>query len=541
MKFATFSLADAQGTILAHSAAIPGGVLKKGRRLSANDVAALQSTGLSSVMAAQLETGDITEDVAARRVAEALAGYGTRLAEAFTGRCNIYATAAGLVHFDPAAVAAVNADPRITIATLPAYDRVAAGDMIATVKIIPFAVPDTALATALAASAPARLAVAAFQHKRIGLVLTSLPATKASILAKRVKAIETRLNERGSTIAAEVRVPHTIAAVATAVKDLTTAGCDPVLVFAASAIVDEGDVIPAGLVAAGGHIIRLGMPVDPGNLLLLGARKRTTVIGIPSCASSPKLNGFDWVLERVLAGLTVTSADIAAMGVGGLLKEIPTRPQPRSGDVAAPRQAPRIACLVLAAGRATRMGANKLAADLVGKPIVRHVVDAAQESQCTDVIVVTGNEPDQVALALEGANGVQCVHNPDFAGGLSTSLRCGLAAVPAHVDGVIVALGDMPEVTAQHLNRLIAAFSPADNRSIIVPTRAGKRGNPVLWSRAFFADMAAVTGDTGAKHLLASAADQVAEIEIDSNAVLTDIDTPEALAALRARFPDPRS
>ena len=536
MKFGTFALSDADGAILAHSTPVTGGALKKGRRLSTTDIAALAAAGHASVMAAKLEPGDIGEDFAAQSLATALAGDGARVAEPFTGRCNLYARAAGLVRFNAEALASVNADPRLTVATLRADERVAAGDMIATIKVIPFAVPEAALSAAIDVARRSRLSIAAFKSRRVGLVLTTLPSTKASVLAKRIKVIADRVTSLGSTVAVQVQVPHATDAVATALRDLAAQGCDPLLVFAASAIVDEADVIPAGLVTAGGRIERLGMPVDPGNLLLMGTLGCVPVIGIPSCANSPKQNGFDWVLERVLAGLEVTSADIGRLGVGGLLKEIPTRPQPRagSGTEPTPRQAPRIACLILAAGRSTRMGSNKLVASLGDKPIVRHVAEAARASQCRHIAAVTGNEADRVGAAFTGLD-IAVLHNPDFAQGLSTSLKRGLAALPTDIDGVIVALGDMPEVTSRHLDRLIAAFSPADNRSIIVPTRAGKRGNPVLWGRAFFDEMATVTGDTGAKHLLGQYADQVAEIETDSDAVLADIDTPEALAALRAR------
>ena len=539
MKFGTYALSDADGAILAHSTPVAGGVLKKGRRLSAADIAALAAAGHAGVMAAKLEPGDIAEDVAAQRLAQALAGEGLRVAEPFTGRCNLYARTAGLVRFDPTALAIVNADPRITVATLRSDERVAAGDMIATIKIIPFAVPEDGLVAATVAARRAPLSVAAFAPRRVGLILTTLPSTKPSVIAKRIKSIADRVTALGSSVVETLHVAHKTDAVAEAIRDLTRRGYDPVLVFAASAIVDEADVIPAGLVAAGGRIERLGMPVDPGNLLLMGSLGDVPVIGIPSCASSPKLNGFDWVLERVLAGIDVTSADIARMGIGGLLKEIPSRPQPRAGGQSepAPRHAPRIACLILAAGRSTRMGANKLVATLGDKPIVRHVAEAARSSQCASIIVVTGNEADRVKVALTGLD-VAWVHNPDFAEGLSTSLKRGLAVLPTDIDGVIVALGDMPEVTPRHLDRLISAFSPADNRSIVVPTCGGKRGNPVLWGRAFFTDMATVTGDTGAKHLLGQHADQVAEVETDSDAVLADIDTPEALAALRARFGD---
>jgi molybdenum cofactor cytidylyltransferase len=324
--------------------------------------------------------------------------------------------------------------------------------------------------------------------------------------------------------------------VSEAIARAADAGHDPVLVFAASAIVDRGDVVPTALVQAGGTITRLGMPVDPGNLLLLGARGTTTVIGIPSCAASPKLNGFDWVLDRALAGLAVTSRDVADMGVGGLLKEIPTRPQPRDlPPQDAGRRAPKLACLVLAAGRSTRMGANnKLLEDFSGKPIVRHVVEAASASTAAQVVVVTGHQSEAVRAALAGLD-VVCVDNPDYASGLAGSLRVGLAALPSNIDGAFVALGDMPEITAEHLNRLAAAFAPKENRAIVAPVRHGKRGNPVLWGAQFFAEMRAATGDTGAKHLIGMYADQVAEVDLSTDAVLNDIDTPEALRALRGR------
>jgi molybdenum cofactor cytidylyltransferase len=538
MMFGTVPLSEAIGALLAHSVVLPGGALKKGRRLSADDIARLTAHGVTSVMVARPAADDVLEDVAAARIAQALGGPGVRVAEAFTGRANLYATAGGLLRIDALSIAALNGiDEGVTLATLPALERVEAGQMVATVKIIPFAVSAASVAAAEAVARSTKVQVAAFAEHRVGLILTTLPGTKPNVLAKRREAIEIRLGQMRATLGAVRTVPHTTEAVADAMGEMQSSGGGPLLVFAASAIVDRADVIPAGLIAAGGRIERLGMPVDPGNLLLLGSLRETTVIGIPSCAASPKLNGFDWVLERVLAGIPVTSTDIAAMGVGGLLKEIASRPQPRAGgDVVSMqgRHASRIAVLVLAAGRSSRMGSNKLLEPLSEKPIVRHVVEAARASSAAEVIVVTGNRGDDVRAALAGPS-VTFVDNPHFADGISSSLRAGLAAVGGDVDGVLVTLGDMPEITAQHLDRLIAAFSPADNRTIVVPTRGGKRGNPVLWSRLYFAEMAAVTGDTGAKHLLGLYGDQVAEVDLNTDAVLTDIDTPDALAALRAR------
>jgi molybdenum cofactor cytidylyltransferase len=220
------------------------------------------------------------------------------------------------------------------------------------------------------------------------------------------------------------------------------------------------------------------------------------------------------------------------MGVGGLLDEVDARHAPRAGDdeVAA---APTIGVVVLAAGRATRMGANKLLAELGGEPILRHVVRAALASPARPVVVVTGNQAAEVEAALAGLE-VTFVHNPAFAEGMSTSLRAGIAALAAReVDGALVCLGDMPRVTAGHLAAVMAAFDPARGAAIVVPTCARKRGNPVLWGRRFFAEMAALGGDVGARALLERHADQVATVALEDPAILLDVDTPEALAALR--------
>ena len=194
------------------------------------------------------------------------------------------------------------------------------------------------------------------------------------------------------------------------------------------------------------------MPVDPGNLLLTAELDGKPVLGLPGCAKSPKYNGFDMVLERLAAGLPVGRAEIVRMGAGGLLAEIPSRPQPRDDDATegeGPQQAPRVAVLVLAAGRSTRMGGpNKMLADANGQPLVVHAVKAALASQAVEVVVVLGHMADEVRAAIEKAvpakSRLRFVTNPDFAEGLSTSVRTGIGALGTNIDAAIVQLGDMP-------------------------------------------------------------------------------------------------
>ncbi|MBM3555762.1 MAG: 4-diphosphocytidyl-2C-methyl-D-erythritol kinase, partial [Alphaproteobacteria bacterium] len=414
---------------------------------------------------------------------------------------------------------------------------VEARQMVATVKIIPFSARDESLRRCeeLAQGGGPLLRLAPFGHRHAGFIQTTLPSIKASVLDKTVAVTKARLAARHADMTEEIRCPHEPEALAEALRAMSRHGHDSILVFAASATTDRRDVVPSAIVAAGGEVERLGMPVDPGNLLVLGRIGTVPVIGLPGCARSPKMNGFDWVLDRLCAGLAVTATDIAGMGAGGLLKEIETRPQPRDAEVgrSLPR-APRIAALVLAAGRSSRMGGpNKMLEVIDGKPMVAAVLDGVLASQARPVVMVTGHMADAVGAAI-GARPVTIVRNPDFAHGLSTSLRAGLDALPGDIDGVLVCLGDMPMAGPAVLDRLIAAFAPQEGRAICVPTHDGKRGNPVLWAARFIPEMRRLVGDVGARHLIGEHADLVAEVAMESAGVLIDLDTPESLAAYRA-------
>jgi molybdenum cofactor cytidylyltransferase len=236
---------------------------------------------------------------------------------------------------------------------------------------------------------------------------------------------------------------------------------------------------------------------------------------------------------RLLAGLAVPREDITGMGVGGLLMEIVTRPQPREEPLHAVRS---IAALVLAAGRSSRMGGpNKLLAEIGGRPLVRIAVEQALASQARPVIVVTGHQRERVEAALSGLP-VDFAHNARFADGLGTSLKAGITALPAQADGVVVCLGDMPQVDAAMIDRLIEALDPAKGALVAVPTIDGQRGNPVVWSRRFFADLMAVEGDVGARALIGRYAEAVAEVPFSGKAALTDVDTPDVLEAVKAEL-----
>ena len=534
MKFGAVAPKEAVGATAVHTIRQGPLVLKKGTLIGPGEVAALEAAGIKDVVVARLEADDVSEDVAAAEIAKAVAGPSVHVDKAFTGRANLFAQSPGVFVVDKDAVDRLNrVDEAITLATLPAYKPVVAGEMIATVKIIPFGVDKAARDAALAAAAKPLMRIAPYRIRKVGIVSTLLPGLATKVIEKTLKITADRLAPAGATIVAERRVLHERAPLAKAIDEVLKAGAELVVVFGASAIADRRDVIPSAVEDIGGVVEHFGMPVDPGNLMMIGAASGRAVLGAPGCARSPKENGFDWVLMRLLAALPVPREDITGLGVGGLLMEIVTRPQPRDEPV---HPARNIAAIVLGAGRSSRMGGpNKLLAEIKGKPLIRIVVEQALASHARPVVVVTGHQRERVEAALSGLP-VKFVHNPDFAEGLGTSLRAGIAALSADVDGAIVCLGDMPQIDGALIDRLTAAIDPDKGALIAVPTIDGKRGNPVVWSRRFFPDLMTVEGDVGARHLIGRYPEAIAEVPVQGAAVLTDVDTPEALEAVKAEL-----
>jgi molybdenum cofactor cytidylyltransferase len=533
MKFGPAKPEEAVGGVTVHTLRQGSLVMKKGTTIGQAEVDALNAAGIEQIVVVRLEDGDVSEDVAAADIAGAIASEGVMVERAFTGRANLFATRPGVLVVDRDAVDRINnVDEAITFATLTAYKPVVEGEMIATVKLIPFGVEGKLRDAAVKAAGNDALRVAPYVIKRIGVVSTMLPGLVPKVIDKTLRVTAERLAPAGAKIVVEKRVPHDEAALSAAIAEVLKLDVEMVIVFGASAIADRRDVIPAAIIANGGTVNHFGMPVDPGNLLLLGAADGRPVIGAPGCARSPVENGFDWVLMRMLAGLPIKRSDITGFGVGGLLMEIVTRPQPRVPETA-PADNAKIAAVVLAAGRSTRMGGpNKMLAELGGKPLVRMVAEQALASKASPVIVVTGHQADEVEKALAGLN-VTFVRNADFASGLASSVKTGIGAVPTDAAGAMVCLGDMPLIEAKLIDKLIGAFSPERGSLIVVPTCDGRRGNPVLWSRRFFGELMGLSGDIGGRHLVDHHSEAVVEVPVDGDGAFLDIDTPQVLEVVQ--------
>lgn len=523
MKFASVELALAKGHILAHSISLDKATLKKGIILAAGDLAKLKQSGRDYVTVAMLEDGDIAENQAAEALADTLLSDGVTATEPFAGRVNLIAKSDGVLLLNTTTIEAFNSvNEAITIATLPNFARVKEGTLLATLKIIPYGVPKSYVEKALQSLGTDSLQLYPFAPKTCDIILTRTSGFKPSLLSKAENTIKARIDPLNLHVQNCSVVEHSTQAIAEALQKSKS---DVILILGASATSDRRDVIPAGIVAANGEIERFGMPVDPGNLLVLGTLQGRTVIGLPGCARAPALNGADWVMERVCASIPLNATDIAQMGVGGLLKEIPNRIQPRMHQHKAESG---VTAVLLAAGSSSRMrGTDKLLRKIDGIPLLRHCVKAALASNIDHCIVVLKKGADDHMKALHGLP-VKVVETSDAGLGMSASLRAGVLALENAPKAILVGLADMPSLTHDHFNQVIAAHDATKDRFIICPTNLnGKRGHPVLFDAKFAENLANLQGDTGAKEILRSVPEWVHEISLD-DAVSLDLDTPEA-------------
>ncbi|MBI4987345.1 MAG: NTP transferase domain-containing protein [Rhodocyclales bacterium] len=538
MIFGEFRCDEAEGVTLAHTLNLGEKTLKKGRVLTSADISLLEQAGIAVVTGARMQAGDLDENAGAGEIAALLVGPNTETRRPYTGRCNVHASKRGVLRVDAARIDAINQlDEAIAIGTLPDHALARHGQVLATVKIIPFAVTRELVerCRAIAAGRPL-LKLAELQPRRAALILGELPGMKENVFRGTVTATRNRLEGLGSRLALVLRCRHERREIEAQLRQALAAGCDLLLVAGATVTKDRLDVVPAAVTAAGGTIEHFGMPVEPGNMLLLANLGAVPVLVLPGCARSRRSNGLDWALQRLLAGLPLTRAEIMRMGVGGLIRS-PLEPEDEEeGEVesvpSVPAGAPNVAALVLAAGQSSRMGGtNKLLAEVDGVPMVLRAVNAALASKAASVTVVLGHEAEMVETLLAGRK-VTIVRNPEFAQGMSTSLRAGIAALPVEAEAAVVLLADMPRVNAVHVDRLIDAFE-AKQPAIVVPQRNGKRGNPILWPREFFARMQAVSGDKGARGLLEEHPQRIRSIEMGDDAIHADVDTPDHLQALK--------
>ena len=542
MKFGPCALSDCLDAILVYAVDLPDGRIAKGTCLTSDHLSRLRANGIDDIIVARLEDGDLGEDAAADMIAKAMMPANVRLSVAATGRVNIHATKRGLLRVDRLRLRDINmVDEGITLSTVQHNQLVEAGDLIATLKIIPYSVAETAVATVigLGAGEPV-ISFHALRPRSFGLIQTRIPGMADKILKATEQTAKQRLNQLGCTLVDSRVVAHEAAAIDQAITASRANGPAVMLIAGGSAIADRRDEVPMGVIAAGGRIDHFGLPVDPGNLLMLSHIDEMPLIGMPGCARSIKMNGFDWILHLLLADLRIDAAEIADMAAGGLLMEIVSRPLPRRMVGRRQISNATIGGVILAAGQSRRMGAqNKLLAEIDGVPIIRRTAQAMLDGGLNDLVIVTGHEHRLVAAVLDDLP-VTCIYNDEYQSGQASSVACG---VRHHQNGshaaVLIALGDMPLVRPELIAALLRDHSslPDATDRITLPVFDGRRGNPVIWGRGFFDELVALTGDAGGRIIFAENKNAVNSLGWPDDSIHLDIDTPEALAPLKKASP----
>ena len=523
MRFGEYPIDKCLGHVLAHSLKLGDHRLNKGTIVSSEHVETLNKLGQRLLTVAIFEDGDLAEDQAAERIGSNFKSPNIHVTTPVAGRVNLIADCDGVLLIKDEDISSFNdVDETITIATLAPYARVQKGMLLATIKIIPYGVTKKNLDRALQCVSNNTIEVSAFEPALCDIILTESEGFKRSLLRKGEAVLTERLRPLKLSVQTTQTVSHNAESIAQAMAKCLT---DKIFVLGASATSDREDVIPTAIVQSGGKITRFGMPVDPGNLLLLAEHGSRKIIGMPGCVRAPALNGADWVLERLAANVEISSHDIAKMGVGGLLKEISQRPLPR----ATPKiRSQGIVAIVLAAGASSRMGNDdKLFKHIDGQTLLRRSIAQVKSANINKCLVVVRKITQEHHDALEGLD-FQFVEASDASLGMSASMRAGVLAAGPNAKAYLICLADMPDITNDHIDKIIKAHDPDIDRNIVRPkTSSGKYGHPVLFDGKYYEDITSIEGDTGAKSVVQNAKDQVYDIEMD-DAITIDLDTPRA-------------
>lgn len=552
MKFGKRDIDNCLGAVLAHSQKLGPRRIAKGTFLDAELIDAFRAQGVDALVCAMPEAGDLDENIAASEIALQLAKEGAasaiEMSKAVTGRVNFKVRQAGILRYDRQDLLAFNLVHEGVGLSLPAHNQLLQpGQIAATLKIIPYFLHGDSI-QALLKQVHSRpiFTFHPLTPKRAYLIQTIGAALPEKVYQATEAVTRNRLDDLGCSLIDASVCAHRKDALKHEIQTARQSGAELVLICGGSAIADIQDVVPAAIEELGGQINQLGLAVDPGNMLMVAQWQGMPIIGMPGCARSPKLNGFDWVLHLLLAGIELSRHELADLAAGGLLGEIAARPMPRSQAVKEPSPAPspqKIACILLAAGQSRRMGeANKLLMEIGSKPVICHAAEALIAAGVGDIYVVTGYQAAAVRDCLKGLD-IRFIDNPDYAKGQASSVACGIAHLPEQVSDVLIALGDMPLISADLITALCQQHlqkSASGLPQITLPTYAPsqvsdtmKRGNPVIWSRAFFSELTALEGDQGGRQILADYPAHIQHLHWPDDRPFADVDTAAAFVQAR--------
>ena len=531
MKIKSLAPQDSIGAVLAQTYNLPGKVISKGTFVTNEFVGYFKTCNVKTILCAVPEEGDIHEDEAAEAISSAIDKNHIYADKASTGRVNFKSQSLCLVRYDRDFIKEVNlVDESIAFSIVEHNQLLAEGDLIATLKIIPFFMQKKYVDRVIKILAKDELfKIHSLKKKEVTLIQTCFEWQKKSIFTATSNVTKARLEALGCSLNKEKLINHDYDTLRAIIRSSVKNEPEILLVSGASAITDRSDYIPKAILSEGGEIIQYGLAVDPGNLLLIGKVGNTTVIGMPGCARSPKLNGFDWVLQLLMADIPINREELADMGAGGLLMEIASRPLPRALAKSVSKREKKVMGVILAAGNSTRMGKdNKLLRNIGTAPLIRNTAIEMLKSDLDTCSIVLGYQSDKVADVIKDLN-INLILNPLWKEGQASSLRAAINTLDSTYSDLLIMLGDLPGIKSSHINSIIEEHLLTDNRKskITIPSFKGQKGNPVIWGRSFFHDLSNLEGDVGGRTLFSEHPAAINILEMNDPWVVKDADTPE--------------
>ncbi len=531
MKILGLDPQESLGSVIAQTYNLPGKTISKGTFVTSEIVGYFKEGEVKNILCAVPDNGDLHEDEAADIISNAIDKSHIYIDSASTGRVNFKSRSLCLVRYKRDLIKKVNlVDESIAFSIVENNQLLAKNDLIATLKIIPFFTQKKYVDQVISILDKNELfKTYTLNKKEVSLIQTSFEWQKKSMFKATSNVTRNRLEALDCSLNEEKLIRHDYNVLRSEIRSSIESGIDILLISGASAIIDRSDYIPKAILSEGGEIIQYGLAVDPGNLLLVGKIGKTAIIGMPGCARSPKLNGFDWVLQLLMADIPVVKEELAEMGAGGLLMEIASRPLPRALAKSVNKREKKMMGVILAAGNSTRMGKdNKLLKNIDGTPLIRNIALEISKSNLDSCSIVLGYQSDKVADVIKDLN-INLILNPLWKKGQASSLKAALNSLTPSYSDLLIMLGDLPGIKSGHINRIIEEHLSSENRTskITIPSFKGQKGNPVIWGRAFFHDLSNLEGDVGGRVLFGQHPAAINLIEMDDPSVVTDTDTPE--------------
>ncbi len=531
MKILGLDPQESLGSVIAQTYNLPGKTISKGTFMTSGIVDYFKEGDVQNILCAVPDNDDIHEDEAANIISNAIDRSQLYTESASTGRVNFKSRSLCLVRYERELIKEVNlVDESIAFSIVEHNQLLAKNDLIATLKIIPFFTQKKYIDQVIAILAKNELfKTHRLNKKEVSLIQTSFEWQKKSMFKATSNVTRNRLEALDCSLNEEKLIRHDFEVLRSEIRSSIESGIDILLISGASAIIDRSDYIPKAILSEGGEIIQYGLAVDPGNLLLIGKVGNTTVIGMPGCARSPKLNGFDWVLQLLMADIPINREELADMGAGGLLMEIASRPLPRALAKSVSKRGKKVMGVILAAGNSTRMGKdNKLLRNIGTAPLIRNTAIEMLKSDLDTCSIVLGYQSDKVADVIKDLN-INLILNPLWKEGQASSLRAAINSLDSTYSDLLIMLGDLPGIKSSHINSIIEEHLLTDNRKskITIPSFKGQKGNPVIWGRSFFHDLSNLEGDVGGRTLFSEHPAAINILEMDEPWVVKDADTPE--------------